>query len=53
MFKLIVNKKDLLLNENLERIINEIKNLKQENRNLKENIIELNEKIKLFEEEKN
>ena len=50
--KLILNKKELLSNEIIEKIINEIKYLKEENSNLKKNNIELNEKIKLIEKEK-
>ena len=50
--KLILNKKDLLSNEIIEKIINEIKYLKEENSDLKKNNIELNKRIKLIEEEK-
>ena len=50
--KLILNKKELLSNEIIEKIINEIKYLKEENRNLKKNNIKLNNRIKLIEEEK-
>ena len=50
--ELILNKKDLLSNEIIEKIINEIKYLKEENSDLKKNNIELNKRIKLIEEEK-
>ena len=50
--ELILNKKELLSNEIIEKIINEIKYLKEENSELKKNNIELNKKIKLIEEEK-
>ena len=50
--ELILNKKELLANEIIERIINEIKYLKEENSDLKKTNIELNKKIKLIEEEK-
>ena len=50
--ELILNKKELLSNEIIEKIINEIKYLKEENSDLKKNNIELNERIKLIEEEK-
>ena len=50
--KLILNKKELLSNEIIEKIINEIKYLKEENSDLKKNNIELNKRIKLIEEEK-
>ena len=50
--ELILNKKELLSNEIIEKIINEIKYLKEENSELKKNNIELNQKIKLIEEEK-
>ena len=50
--ELILNKKDLLSNETLEKIINKINYLKEENKDLKKNIIELKEKIKLIEEKK-
>ena len=50
--ELILNKKELLSNEIIEKIINEIKYLKEENSDLKKNNIELNKRIKLIEEEK-
>ena len=50
--ELILNKKELLSNEIIEKIINEIKYLKEENSDLKKSNIELNKKIKLIEEEK-
>ena len=50
--ELILNKKELLSNEIIEKIINEIKYLKEENIDLKNKNIELNERIKLIEEEK-
>ena len=50
--ELILNKKELLSNEIIEKIINEIKYLKEENSELKKNNIELNKKIKIIEEEK-
>ena len=50
--ELILNKKELLSNEIIEKIINEIKYLKEENSDLKKNNNELNERIKLIEEDK-
>ena len=50
--ELILNKKELLSNEIIEKIINEIKYLKEENSDLKKNNIELNKRIKLIEEDK-
>ncbi len=50
--ELILNKKELLSNEIIEKIINEIKYLKEENSDLKNKNIELNERIQLIEEEK-
>ncbi len=50
--ELILTKKDVLSNEIIEKIINEIKNLKEENSDLKKNNIELNKRVKLIEEEK-
>ena len=50
--ELILNKKELLSNEIIEKIINEIKYLKEENSDLKKKNIELNKRIKLIEEEK-
>ena len=49
--ELILNKQDLLSNEIIEKIINEIKILKNENKNLKKKNTELNKKIKLIQEE--
>ena len=50
--ELILNKKELFSNRIIEKIINEIKYLKEENSDLKNNNIELNQRIKLIEEEK-
>ena len=50
--ELILNKKDLLSNEIIENIINEINYLKNENRDLRKDNMELKERIKLIEEEK-